>query len=141
MKDWKREINKVHGRYKMPGLKPYNPKTGIAYNDPAWSTWFEYGNRHHLYCLLHPSPNFTAELDELAAKYPDMTMIIAHTGGSFVTARQGIEAALKFPNVVLEITLTPVTYRVIEFMVKHVTPKLSGSGWLFGFMFVCTSLW
>jgi predicted TIM-barrel fold metal-dependent hydrolase len=120
VKDWKREINKFHGRYKMPGLKPYNPKTGIPYNDPAWSTWFEYGNRHHLFVLLHPSPDFTAEINDIAPKYPDMTMIIAHTGGSFATARQGIEAALKFPNVFLEITLTPVTFRVIEFMVRHV---------------------
>jgi predicted TIM-barrel fold metal-dependent hydrolase len=120
VKDWKREFNKWHARYKMPGLKPYNPRTGIPYNDPAWSSWFEYGNRHHLFVLLHPSPNFTPEVLDIAAKYPDLTMIIAHTGGSYATARQGIEAALKFPNVVLEITLTTVTYKVIEFMVSHV---------------------
>jgi predicted TIM-barrel fold metal-dependent hydrolase len=70
--------------------------------------------------LLHPSPNFTAEINEIAPKYPNLSHIIAHCGSSFETARQGIDAALKFPNVFLEITLTSVTYRVIEFMVKHV---------------------
>jgi predicted TIM-barrel fold metal-dependent hydrolase len=44
---------------------------------------------------------------------------MAHQGGSFRDARNGIEIALKNPNVYLEITLTSVTYRVIEFMVKH----------------------
>jgi hypothetical protein len=120
VKDWKKELRKVHQRYRMPGLKPYHPRTGIPYNDPAWAEWFDYGNRHRCFCLLHPSPNFTPELNEIAEKYKDMTFIVAHTGGSFVTARQGIEAALKFPNVFLEITLTAVTYRVIEFMVEHV---------------------
>jgi predicted TIM-barrel fold metal-dependent hydrolase len=46
--------------------------------------------------------------------------IIAHCGSSFSTARQGIEAALKFPNIALEITLTSATLGVIEYMVKHV---------------------
>ena len=45
---------------------------------------------------------------------------MAHTGGSFTDARKGIDIALKNPNVSLEITLTAVTYRVIEFMVEHV---------------------
>ncbi len=120
VKDWKREIAKVHGRYRMGGLKPYYPRTDIPYNDPAWSTWFEYGNRHRCYTLLHPSVNFAAELTDLLPKYPDTSFILAHQGGSFKEARRGIEFALKFPNVYLEITLTAATYRVIEFMVKHV---------------------
>ena len=120
VKDWKREIAKVHGKYRMAGLKPYHPRTDIPYNDPAWTTWFEYGNRHRMYTLLHPSPNFGAELNDLLPKYPDMTFILAHQGGSFKEARRGIEFAQRFPNVYLEITLTAATYRVIEFMVKHV---------------------
>jgi predicted TIM-barrel fold metal-dependent hydrolase len=74
------------------------------------------------YALLHPSPNFTPEINEIAPKYPNLSFIIAHCGSSFETARQGIDAVLKFPNVYLEITLTSVTYRVIEFMVKHAGP-------------------
>jgi len=120
VKDWKKEIARVHGKYRMGGLKPYYPRTDLPYNDPAWATWFEYGNRHRCYVLLHPSVNFGPEVADLAPKYPDMSLILAHQGTSFKEARRGIELALRFPNVFLEITLTAVTYRVIEFMVKHV---------------------
>jgi predicted TIM-barrel fold metal-dependent hydrolase len=119
IKDWKSELDKVYREMGMEGLKPYHPRTDIPYNDKLWSPWFEYGNGIHAYVLLHPSPNFTIELNDIAPKYPNLSFIIAHTGGSFQTARQGIEAAQKFPNVYLEITLTSVTYRVIEFMVEH----------------------
>lgn len=120
VKDWKREIAKVHGRYRMGGLKPYNPRTDIPYNSPLWAPWFDYGNRHRCYILLHQSPNFEAELMDLVPRYPEMSIILAHQGASFAQARKGIEVALKFPNVFLEITLTSVTYRVIEFLVRHV---------------------
>lgn len=120
VKDWKREIAKVHGRYRMGGLKPYFPRTGLAYSHPGWAPWFEFGNRHRCYTLIHPSDNFVADMNALIPRYPDMWFILAHTGGSFGSARDGIEIAKKFPNVSLEITLTSVTYRVIEFMVDHV---------------------
>jgi predicted TIM-barrel fold metal-dependent hydrolase len=120
VKDWKREIAKVHGRYRMTGLKPYYPRTGLMYSHKGWAPWFEYGNRHRLYTLIHPSDNFVADMNELIPRYPDMHFILAHQGGSFGAARDGIEVAKKFPNVSLEITLTSVTFRVIEFMVEHV---------------------
>ena len=120
VKDWKREIAKVHGRYRMGGLKPYFPRTGLAYSHPGWAPWLEFGNRHRCYTLIHPSDNFVADMNNLIPRYPDMWFILAHSGGSFGAARDGIEIARKFPNVSLEITLTSVTYRVIEFMVDHV---------------------
>jgi predicted TIM-barrel fold metal-dependent hydrolase len=119
IKDWQSELAIVHGEMGMGGIKPYHPRTDIPYNDKLWAPWFEYGNDIHAYVLLHPSPNFTAELNDIAPKYPDLSLIIAHTGSSFQTARQGIEAAQKFPNVYLEITLTSVTYGVIEFLVDN----------------------
>ena len=59
-------------------------------------------------------------MNDIAPKYPNMSFLLAHSGASFPDARLAIEAALNNPNVYLEITLTSVTYRVIEFMVKHV---------------------
>ena len=120
IKDWKKELRKVHVTYRMDGLKPYHPRTGLAYNDKLWEPWYEYGNRMRAYALIHPSPNIVAEMNDLAPKYPDISFILAHSGGSFKDARLAIEIALKNPNVYLEITLTAVTYRVIEFMVRHV---------------------
>jgi len=120
VKDWKKEFRLLYGKYRMEGMKPYHPRTGIPYNDKLWTPWYEYGNRIRAYALIHPSPNVVAEVNDIAARYPEITFIIAHCGASFHDARLGIEMALKNPNVVLEITLTAVTYRVIEFMAKHV---------------------
>jgi predicted TIM-barrel fold metal-dependent hydrolase len=104
----------------MGGLKPYHPRTNIPYNDKLWDPWYEYGNRINAYALIHPSPNVVEEVNDIAARYPNITFIIAHCGGSYPDARKGIEIAKKNPNVYLEITLTAVTYRIIEFMVQHV---------------------
>lgn len=120
VKDWAKECRLVHRRYRMKGMKPYHPRTNIPYNDKLWTPWFEYGNRINAFALIHPSPDVVKEINDLAPKYPNIAFIIAHTGGSFRDARLGIEMAEKNPNVYLEITLTSVTYGVIEFMVKHV---------------------
>ncbi len=118
--DWEKELEQVYRVMGMEGIKPYHPRTDIPYNDKLWAPWFRYGDRMHAYALMHPSPDFTPEINDLAPRYPNISFIIAHTGGSFATARQGIEAARKFPNVYLEITLTSVTYRVIEYMVREI---------------------
>ncbi len=118
--DWKRELRKLYVRQRMEGMKPYHPRTNIPYNDRLWYPWYEYGNRRRLYALIHPSPNVVAEINDVAPKFPEITWIIAHSGGSFRDARMGVEMARKNPNVVLEITLTAVTYRVIEYMAREI---------------------
>jgi predicted TIM-barrel fold metal-dependent hydrolase len=119
VKDWKRALQTVYGKYKMEGMKPYHPRTNLPYDDKLWTPWYEYGNRINSYALIHPSPNVVAEINQIAPKYPNISFIIAHSGASFRDARLGIEMAQKNPNVYLEITLTSVTFGVIEFMVKH----------------------
>lgn len=120
VKDWKKECNLWYQQHGMTGLKPYYPRTFIPYNDKAWAPWFQYGNTINAYALIHPSPNVVAEASDLARKYKNISFILAHSGASFHDARLAIEVARKHRNVFLEITLTSVTYRVIEFMVKHV---------------------
>ncbi len=120
VKDWKKEFRLWHQKYRMGGLKPYHPRTFLAYNDKAWAPWFEYGNRINAYALIHPSPNLVPEAKDLARRYPKISFILAHSGASFPDARLAIEVAKKYKNVYLEITLTSVTYKVIEFMVKEV---------------------
>jgi predicted TIM-barrel fold metal-dependent hydrolase len=120
VKDWKKELRKAYSQKGMEGLKPYHPRTGIPYNDKLWHPWYEHGNRMRGYALIHPSPNVVAEIKDVAPKFPEITWIIAHCGGSFRDARLGVEMARANPNVVLEITLTAVTYRVIEYMVREI---------------------
>jgi predicted TIM-barrel fold metal-dependent hydrolase len=120
VKNWNKEFKLWYEKHRMGGLKPYHPRTFIPYNDKAWAPWFEYGNRIRGYALIHPSPDVVKEASDLAGKYPNISFILAHSGASFPDARKAIEVAVDYPNVFLEITLTSVTYRVIEFMVKHV---------------------
>ncbi len=70
VKDWKKESQKVHRKYKMGGMKPYFPRTNIPYNDKLWAPWFEYGNRMNAYALIHPSPNVVMEVNDIAPRYP-----------------------------------------------------------------------
>ena len=65
------ELRKVHGSWRMGGMKPYYPRTFIPYNDPVWSPWYEYGNRMHAYCLIHPSDDVVREMNDLAPRYPE----------------------------------------------------------------------
>ena len=53
-------------------------------------------------------------------KYPNATFIVAHTGSSYENARYCIEAAKKYPNIMLEITYTSTARGMIEFLVDQV---------------------
>lgn len=119
VKDWPAELERAHEEFGFKGIKPYQPLTGLAYNDKLWDPWYEYADRMRAFALMHPSPNFAAEIDDLAGRYPNIMFLLAHSGGSFRDARIAIEAAQRHANIVLEITLTSVTYRIIEFMVRH----------------------
>ena len=120
VKDWKKEFRLWYGKLKMGGMKPYYPRTFIPYNDKAWAPWFAYGNAINAYALIHPSPNVVDEVSDLARRYKNISFILAHSGASFPDARLALEVAKKYRNVFLEITLTSVTYRVIEYMVSRI---------------------
>ena len=120
VEDWDYEIEKVHVKQGFKGMKPYNPRNGIPYNSPKYQKWYEFGNKNHLFALMHMSPNFKAEMLDLAAKYQNITFILAHSGMSYQVARDHIELAKQRPNIVLEITLTSVTNGIIEYLVKEV---------------------
>lgn len=101
------------------GMKPY-PFYGIQYHHPDYEVWWEYGNRHKLYALIHRSRGDGLEVETLANKYPDVRWVIAHAGGSYAWADIAIEAMKKFPNVYAELTFTSVTLGIIEYIADHV---------------------
>jgi predicted TIM-barrel fold metal-dependent hydrolase len=103
------------------GLKPYL-RTGLRYNDPLYRPCWEYANRRGLYALLHTGGK-AGGLDvvaRLAKDYPRVQWVVAHSGGSFAMARDVAAAMKKHPNVWAELTLTPVTNGVIEWLVSEV---------------------
>jgi predicted TIM-barrel fold metal-dependent hydrolase len=129
VKDWQKDIHFLHEQNGFLGLKPYHPMTRAPYDDPRYQPWYTYGNQHRLFALLHYSDNFMAEVRKIAPQYPDLLFILAHSGTSWKVARQHVELAKEFPNVILEITFTSVIEGIIEYMTKEIgsTRVLYGS--------------
>jgi predicted TIM-barrel fold metal-dependent hydrolase len=120
-KEFDRWLRVAYEEWGFKGMKPYNPRVAIPYNSERYDRWYKYGNEHRLICLLHSSGgNFLNEVSDISERYPDISFLLAHTGGDFQTARERLPLARERDNVFLEITLTPVTYGVIEYMVNEV---------------------
>lgn len=100
------------------GMKPYF-SFGVPYDDPAYAVWWEYGQRHRLYAGIHRTRDDFREIDALARKYPRIRWVVYHCGKDYATADQAIAAIRRHPNVYAEITLTPVTLGVIDYLVEH----------------------
>lgn len=114
---------RLHGQMGFRGMKPYYT-SGLSYADPLYAPYWQYGNEHQLYALLHinPSAGGMEAVGKLAKQYPAMTFLIAHSGGSWPFAREVVQVANQFPNVMAELTLTPVTNGVIEWLCSQIGP-------------------
>lgn len=118
--DWQAELRYYYLQNGCMGIKPYYPRMRVPYNDPWFRPWWEFGNAHRLFALMHPSDNFVQEMEDLASRYPDITFLLAHSGWTWKVARQHVGLARAFPNCFLEITFTSVLGGVIEYMVREV---------------------
>ena len=100
------------------GMKPY-PSMGLHYDDDAFSTWWEFGNEHHLYALMHASPNTggTSSIARLAERFPEVSWLMAHSGRTLGYAEEVADCIREHPNVYAEITYTAVTNHVLEYLV------------------------
>jgi len=119
--EFDRWLVRAYEEWGFKGMKPYHPRVRIPYNSPRYDRWYRYGNEHRLFCLLHSSGgNFLKEVADISTRYPEISFLLAHSGGDFPTARERLPLVRERGNVYLEITLTPVTYGVIEYMVRNV---------------------
>ncbi len=115
--EMRRKMEIVYADKRFLGLKPY-PQYGISYADKRYDCWWEFGNARKLYAGLHPVNWFSAnEFDAICPKYPDLTVVAYHGGGSYEIADTCIAAAKKYKNFFIEITLTPVCGGVIDYLV------------------------
>ena len=114
----KKLIPQVYADKRFIGMKPYWVY-GVPYHDKAYDVWWEYGNEHRLYALIHRTRDDFAEVNAMAKKYPRARWVVAHCGANHAVADRAIECMLEFPNVYAEITLTPVTLGVIDYLVKN----------------------
>lgn len=104
------------------GVKPYWPAVKVDLTDKVYEEWFSYANEHHLLLLIHGngSDAILSQAEMLSVKYPDLTIILAHSGESYAIARKHAALARERDNVVLEITYTTTTRGIIEFLVAEV---------------------
>lgn len=115
------EINEVcmhlHKKKLFCGLKPYYTNN-LSYAHPLYEPYFKFADTENLYGLFHvaPASGGMDAIHTLAQKYPGMTIIIAHSGGRWAFARQVAHAVNTYPNVMAELTLTPVPNGIIEWL-------------------------
>jgi predicted TIM-barrel fold metal-dependent hydrolase len=77
----------------------------VKISDPRFDPMWEYANRHRLPVLVHTweGPyDAPAMMRDLARKYPDLALLLAHSGGTDGGRREAEEMAAEFPNVFLE---------------------------------------
>ncbi|HWL52671.1 MAG TPA: amidohydrolase family protein [Chthoniobacteraceae bacterium] len=111
------QMEAVYRDPRFIGMKPYF-HYGVPYHDASYDPWWQYGNRRGFYALLHRVlPDFS-EVASLAARYPAVRWVVAHSASDFATAEMAIACAREFPNVYLEITYTPTLRGIIEFLAR-----------------------
>ena len=101
------------------GMKPY-VRMNLDYEDDRFTPWWEFGNAHRLYGLMHVAGHTggVAGVGRLADRFPEVSWIIPHAGGNFPHAEDVSACVREHPNVYAEITLTTVTNRIVEFLVE-----------------------
>jgi predicted TIM-barrel fold metal-dependent hydrolase len=120
--DYAADIARCHDTYGFPGLKPYNPRVGLPYNSPLYDLWYEKGNVIGGFVKLHQTAigdTFLDEIADVAARYPNMNYLLAHSGWTWEVARERAAFARDRPNVYLDLTFTSVLHGVVEFFVEE----------------------
>jgi predicted TIM-barrel fold metal-dependent hydrolase len=113
----RRQMEELFADPRFLGLKPYI-HFGIHYDDPRYETWWKFGSERGLYAGIHPNRGDYSELDVLCSRYPDMTFVGYHCGGSYAAADAAIRVAARHRNFLAEITLTPVCGGIIDYLVE-----------------------
>ncbi len=120
--DVEADIHLCHDVYGFRGLKPYNPRVGLPYNSPLYDTWYEKGNEIGAFVKLHQTAigdAFLEEIADIAARYPNMNYLLAHSAWTWEVARERAAFARTRPNIFLDLTFTSVLHGVIEFFAEE----------------------
>ncbi len=110
------QLDAVYADPRFLGVKPY-PVFGLRYDDARYEAMWQFANARGLYALIHRTGNDFSELDNLAPRYQNIAWVVAHCGESYAVADLAISCMRRNPNVYLEITLTPVTAGIIDYLV------------------------
>lgn len=113
-----RMIPQVYRDQRFIGMKPYHVY-GVEYHHPSYDVWWRYGNERRFYAAIHRTREDFLEVSTLARKYRRVRWVVYHCGSDYATADKAIECMRGHSNVYAEITLTPVTFGIIDYLVKH----------------------
>lgn len=120
--DYAGDIHLCHDVYGFRGLKPYNPRVAIPYNDPRYDPWYEKGNEVGGFVKLHQTAigdNYLNEIADISERYPNMNYLLAHSAWTWEVAHSRIQLAKERKNVYLDLTFTSVLHGVIEYFVEE----------------------
>ena len=118
-------IRRYHDELGFAGLKTFTPNQTIDYDDPLLERWLTYGNEHRLYLVLDPKGGMAATktIENLARRYPDLSIHLDHCGQSWEYAKWAAELALRHNNIFAQLNYTLVTNGVIEYLVDHISAE------------------
>jgi len=112
------EIDLRYLKQGFVGMKPYH-QMGLPYDHDLFASWWEFGNAHKLYALVHTMA-YTGGLpcvQRLAERYPEISWLVPHSGSSWSYAVDVADLVVQHSNVYAEITYTAVTNGVLEYFV------------------------
>jgi len=117
---WERELEEGHKGLSLRGIKLLPMYAGFRPDDDRLTPLWRYAEKHQLPVLLHTGTTFISQavleytlprlLDPVAAKYPEIRMILAHLGHPY--EGECVAVIRKHPNVYAD--LSALHYRPFQ---------------------------
>lgn len=117
---WQAEMEHGHQQLGMKGIKLLSMYAGFYPHDESLDPLWRYASEHRLPVLLHTGTTFVAQapldctlprhLDPVAARYPDVRIIMAHIGHPY--SGEAVVVARKHRNVFTD--LSAIHYRPFQ---------------------------
>lgn len=120
------ELQRAFEDPRYVGIKLHPSTHQLDIDDPRWLPAFEFADRHALPVLIHSwvSSGCRPELvGQVAANYPDATVILGHHGGGWAGVSETLETCRKCPNLVCDTCTSELTYKVVDRLVEGLGAK------------------
>lgn len=111
------ELERCFANAIFRGIKVY--QIGVDYDSPLFEPAWEFAAARRLPVLAHTWGGNVTGLDRAAEKHPDVPFLAAHTGSVFAY-QPYIDAALRCPNLFLDLTYSREHTNMIEHIVATV---------------------
>lgn len=121
VEDVEGEAYRYHIEHRMPGMKMFYARTRVRYNDPVFDPWWKIADENGLFGLMDSGdyPLYLKDMEDLAQRYPHVSLFLDHAGRNFATAEEYAQLAKQYENVYLQLTYTSVPEGVIEYLYQE----------------------